>query len=104
MTLSLAAHAPPLRQDRGALRVGRSNVTLEAVLWAFKQGATPEQIIDQSPTITLADAYVVGAATTCETARRSTSTSRDSRVPVPPLSWRGADRGPGSVCRGVIRR
>lgn len=48
MTLSLAAHAPPLRQDHGALRVGRSNVTLESVL-----------IIDQFPTITLADAYEV---------------------------------------------
>ena len=59
MSLSLAAHAPPLRQDHGALRVGRSNVTLESVLWAFKQGATPEQIIDQFPTITLADAYEV---------------------------------------------
>ena len=59
MTLPLAAHAPPLRQDHGALRVGRSNVTLESVLWAFKQGATPEQIVDQFPTITLADAYEV---------------------------------------------
>lgn len=48
MTLSLAAHAPPLRQDHGALRVGRSTVTLESVL-----------IIDQFPTITLADAYEV---------------------------------------------
>lgn len=41
------------------LRVGRSNVTLESVWWAFEQGATPEQIVDQCPTITLADAYEV---------------------------------------------
>ena len=55
MTLRLAAQAPSLRQDHGALRVGRSNVTLESVLASFKQGATPEQIVDQFPSVELAE-------------------------------------------------
>ena len=55
MTLRVAAQAPSLRQDHGALRVGRSNVTLESVLASFKQGATPEQIVDQFPSVELAE-------------------------------------------------
>lgn len=61
MTLNLASQAPPLRQVDGTLRVGASNVLLETVLWAFQQGATPEQIADRYPTLHLADIYdVVG--------------------------------------------
>jgi len=55
MPLHISAQAPPLRQEDGALRVGRSHVTLESVLWAFKQDATPRKIVDRFPSLDLAD-------------------------------------------------
>jgi len=61
MTLHLAAEAPPLREQDGALRVGRTRVTLETVLWAFQQGATPEAIVERYPSLELADVYDVVA-------------------------------------------
>jgi uncharacterized protein (DUF433 family) len=59
MSLSFVAEAPPIRDADGALRVGRTGVTLETVLWAFQQGATPEDIVDQFPSLVLADVYEV---------------------------------------------
>jgi uncharacterized protein (DUF433 family) len=41
----------------GAFRVGASNVTLETVLWAFQEGATPEAIVEEYPSLALADVY-----------------------------------------------
>ena len=41
------------------MRVGQTNVTLETVLWAFQQGATPEDIVDQFPSLGLAEVYEV---------------------------------------------
>jgi len=61
MTLHLAAEAPPLREQDGALRVGRTRVTLETVLWEFQQGATPEAIVERYPILELADVYDVVA-------------------------------------------
>lgn len=61
MSLPLVAHAPPLRQDGPTLRVGRSNVALEIVLGAFKAGTPPERIVEQHPTLDLADVYDVVA-------------------------------------------
>ena len=61
MSLNLAAQAPPLREQDGALRVGRSRVSLETVLWAFQQGATPDAIVHQFPSLDLADVYDVVA-------------------------------------------
>ncbi len=52
--------APPLRRDdAGALRIGNSRVLLELVIRSFEDGATPEAIVQQYPTISLADAYSV---------------------------------------------
>ena len=59
MPLSLVAEAPPLRQDGETLRVGRTRVTLETLVWAYREGATPEAIKDQFPTLELADIYDV---------------------------------------------
>jgi uncharacterized protein (DUF433 family) len=60
MEMILQAEAPPLNRDAsGALRVGRSRVLLELVIWAFKDGATPEAIAQRYPTATLADIYAV---------------------------------------------
>ena len=60
MEMTLQIEAPPLRQDAsGALRVGDSRVLLEMVIHAFEDGATPETIVQQYPTTTLADIYSV---------------------------------------------
>ncbi len=58
MELVLQKEAPPLRQDAsGALRIGNSRVLLELIVHAFVDGATPETIVQQYPTATLADIY-----------------------------------------------
>ena len=59
MSIPLRAQAPPIREADGALRVGLTGVTLETVLWAFQQGATPDDIKGQFPSLELADVYDV---------------------------------------------
>ena len=59
MSIPLRGQAPPIREADGVLRVGRTNVTLETVLWAFQQGATPDDIKRQLPSLELADIYDV---------------------------------------------
>jgi len=50
----------PLRTDKdGAIRVGKSRVILDLVIYAFRRGETPETIVDQFPTLTLPDVYLV---------------------------------------------
>jgi len=41
------------------MRVGGTRVTLETVIGAFKDGATPEEILQQYPSLTLAHIYQV---------------------------------------------
>lgn len=43
----------------GVIRVGETRVTLETVVLAFRDGATPEEIVEQYPSLTLPDAYAV---------------------------------------------
>ncbi len=45
--------------EHGTARVGRTRVTLEAVVGQFKQGATPEQIAEDFDALDLADVYAV---------------------------------------------
>ena len=60
MELTLQTEAPPLRRDTsGALRVGNSRVLLELIIDAFDDGATPETIVQQYTTVSLADVYGV---------------------------------------------
>lgn len=60
MDLTLQTEAPPLREDATrAIRVGNSRVLLELVIHAFEDGATPETIVQQYPTSSLADIYSV---------------------------------------------
>ena len=54
------AVAVPLRTDEsGTIRVGSTRVILDLVIYAFRQGATPETIVDQYPSLSLADVYLV---------------------------------------------
>ncbi|MCI0380220.1 MAG: DUF433 domain-containing protein [Gemmataceae bacterium] len=43
----------------GVVRVARTRVTLDTVVGAFLEGATPETIADQYPSLTLAQVYMV---------------------------------------------
>lgn len=50
----------PLRkEDSGAIRIGETRVLLELVIREFEDGATPETIVQQYDTLTLADVYAV---------------------------------------------
>jgi uncharacterized protein (DUF433 family) len=50
----------PLRLDEsGALRVGTSRVLYELVLAEFKDGSTPETIVQRYDTLSLPDVYAV---------------------------------------------
>jgi uncharacterized protein (DUF433 family) len=60
MSLTLTPQAPPLRIDqRDTIRVGNTRVTLEILIHAFWDGATPEQIVEDFDSLTLADVYAV---------------------------------------------
>ena len=50
----------PITTDTdGVLRVGATRVTLDVVVSSFDQGATPEEIVQDFPTLRLADVYAV---------------------------------------------
>jgi uncharacterized protein (DUF433 family) len=58
MSLVLQQELPPLTQDStGAVRVGKSRVLLELVIRAFKDGASPETIVQRYSTLSLGDVY-----------------------------------------------
>jgi uncharacterized protein (DUF433 family) len=60
MTLVVTPQSPPLRTDAdGVVRVGGTRVTLETVVGAFHDGATAEEIVQQYPSLALADVYAV---------------------------------------------
>lgn len=59
MAIPILAEAPPIREAGGVLRIGQTGVALETVLWTFQQGSTPEDIVDQFPSLLLADVYNV---------------------------------------------
>jgi uncharacterized protein (DUF433 family) len=50
----------PISQDEaGVLRVTGTRVSLDSVIFAFSEGATPEEIVQQYPTLNLKDVYAV---------------------------------------------
>lgn len=50
----------PLQADSaGILRVGKTRVSLDSVIIAFNDGATPEEIVQQYDVLSLADVYMV---------------------------------------------
>jgi len=55
-----AAEVLPLQVDADdVVRVGGTRVTLDTVVAAFLEGATPEEIVQQYPTLNLGDVYSV---------------------------------------------
>ena len=58
--VSAPVEAIPLRIDEtGTIRIGQTRVTLDSVADSWQQGATPEQIVNQFPTLKLPDVYAV---------------------------------------------
>ena len=58
MVLAPTTEIIPLTADaHGVLRIGNTRVTLDTVLAAFADGATAEEIVQQYPTLQLADVY-----------------------------------------------
>ena len=59
--LAITADPPPLRvdEDGETIRVGRSRVTLDVLLEAFKLGDSAETIVSEFDTLDLADVYTV---------------------------------------------
>lgn len=54
----VTAEIVPLRIDAdGVIRVGDTRVTLDTVISAFLDGATAEEIVQQYPSLSLADVY-----------------------------------------------
>ena len=60
MVLAPTTEVIPLTVDaQRVLRVGHTRVTLDTVLAAFADGATAEEIVQQYPSLDLADVYSV---------------------------------------------
>ncbi|HEY2012949.1 MAG TPA: DUF433 domain-containing protein [Bryobacteraceae bacterium] len=58
MTEALSSDPLPLQMDSdGVIRVRGTRVTLDTVWAAFQEGATAEEIVQQYPSLSLADAY-----------------------------------------------
>src|SRR6266542_4251795 len=59
-TLTLDPQTVPLRlDDHGVMRVGATRVSFDSVVYAFQEGATPEEIVQNFDTLRLADVYAV---------------------------------------------
>ena len=60
MSLVIESPPVPLKSDeRGVLRVGKTRVPLDTVVYAFNQGASAEEIVMSYPTLELTDVYAV---------------------------------------------
>ncbi len=60
MTLVVTPQSPPLTTNAdGVVRIGGTRVTLETVVGVFHDGATAEEIVQQYPSLALADVYAV---------------------------------------------
>lgn len=60
MSLPIQADPIPLHTDAdGVVRVGGTRVTLDTVISVFKQGCSPEEIVDRYDSLALADVHAV---------------------------------------------
>lgn len=60
MSLVIEAPPVPLRTDEhGVMRVGKTRVPLDTVVYAFNQGSSPEEIVMSYPSLELIDVYAV---------------------------------------------
>lgn len=60
MSLTISTEPIPLEADAdGVVRVRGTRVSLDSVIYAFNEGSTPEEIVQQYTTLDLADVYAV---------------------------------------------
>ena len=60
MKLSIEPETAPLTTDQnGVVRIGKSRVTLDTIVYAFNDGANAEEILDRYPSLQPADIYSV---------------------------------------------
>jgi uncharacterized protein (DUF433 family) len=60
MSLTISTEPVPLEADAdGVVRVAGTRVSLDSVIFAFNEGSTPEEIVQQYTTLDLADVYAV---------------------------------------------
>lgn len=60
MSLTISTESVPLYADAGGVaRVGGTRVSLDSVVFAFNEGSTPEEIVQQYTALDLADVYAV---------------------------------------------
>jgi uncharacterized protein (DUF433 family) len=60
MSLLVQAQPLPMVIDAdGVIRIGGTRVTLDTVIAAFRDGMTAEAIVEQYPSLALADVYLV---------------------------------------------
>jgi uncharacterized protein (DUF433 family) len=60
MSLPVAAEPLPLTADvEGVVRIGSTRVTLDTIVAAFREGMTPEGIVEQYPALRLAEVYSI---------------------------------------------
>jgi len=60
MTQLAVTEIVPIETDAdGVVRVSKTRVTLDTVVAAFREGATPEEIAQQYPSVPLGDIYSV---------------------------------------------
>ncbi|MFH7242254.1 MAG: DUF433 domain-containing protein [Spirulina sp.] len=58
MTLAILAEPAPLTiNPDGVVKVGGTRVTLDTVIFVFKQGATAEEMVYRYPSLKLGDVY-----------------------------------------------
>ena len=57
--LNMAQAVPLMRGEGGVFRITGTRVTLDSIVREFKDGATPEQIQEDFPSVTLSDIYSV---------------------------------------------
>lgn len=60
MSIAIVSESIPLNIDQsGVIRVARTRVTLDTVVYAFLDGATAEDIAQRYPSLDLGDIYAV---------------------------------------------
>jgi uncharacterized protein (DUF433 family) len=60
MSITPTTDPVPLQtDDDGVVRVGDTRITLDTLVTAFRDGATAEEIVQQYPSLVLADVYQV---------------------------------------------
>jgi uncharacterized protein (DUF433 family) len=60
MNLAIKVSPVPLRADEhGVMRIGQTRVRLDTVITAWRQGESPEQIVENFDVLDLADIYAV---------------------------------------------